>query len=530
VLNAAARGGPLVLGGQLVLQSNEDEIGLEPALENSSVPIERLGRDYLADLDAPARVSLVEQVSAFVAPKLRGSADAAQDLRVLRDALRPRLPVGTVDREATYAAHVDGLWRIAPAGFYIKGWLYDRASAVDHLRLVSPEGWPIDLAVGVFRHPRPDVSEFFGCSPRERLGFIAYVEAPESSVLPSGWLLEVGSSDGSRIQVEVPEVVDDPESVRTMILRDLELERLPEEVLRTQHIRPALAQLEEARAETIEVDSVDQFGEVPAQPEVSLVIPLYREIEFVEYQMAQFVHDPEMREADLLYVLDSPEDADRLRLLAEHLFPLYRVPFRVATLSANGGFAVVNNLGAALARGRMLVLLNSDVLPERPGWLSRMVEFYDAEPRIGALAPKLLYEDDSIQHAGLFFDRSPGGHVWSNEHYFKGLHRDFPKANVPRQVPAVTGACLMTELALYREMDGLRGAYIRGDYEDSDLCLRLRHRGREIWYLPDVELYHLEGQSYPTRERALTSDYNKWLHSFIWHDELTALTDTEELQ
>ena len=42
--------------------------------------------------------------------------------------------------------------------------------------------------------------------------------------------------------------------------------------------------------------------------------------------------------------------------------------------------------------------MNSDVLPDQPGWLSRMVEFYEANPRIGALGPKLLYEDGSIQH------------------------------------------------------------------------------------------------------------------------------------
>jgi GT2 family glycosyltransferase len=73
---------------------------------------------------------------------------------------------------------------------------------------------------------------------------------------------------------------------------------------------------------------------------------------------------------------------------------------------------------------------------------------------------------------------------------------------------------------LYRELGGLSGQYIRGDYEDSDLCLRLRQMGREAWYLPDVELYHLEGQSYPTKERELTSEYNKWLHTHTWRTAL----------
>ena len=109
------------------------------------------------------------------------------------------------------------------------------------------------------------------------------------------------------------------------------------------------------------------------------------------------------------------------------------MPFRLAALSANGGYSTANNLGASLARGRKLLLLNSDVLPARPGWLSQMTAFYDANPRIGALGPKLLYEDDSIQHAGMRFERNvdcDGGAGWSNEHFFKGLHRRFELANV----------------------------------------------------------------------------------------------------
>ena len=82
---------------------------------------------------------------------------------------------------------------------------------------------------------------------------------------------------------------------------------------------------------------------------------------------------------------------------------------------------------------------------------------------------------------------------------------------------------MLIDTELYRELGGLSGDYVRGDYEDSDLCLRFREMGRDVWYLPDVELYHLEGQSYPTEERALTSDYNKWLHSYTWRAELAAI-------
>ena len=96
-------------------------------------------------------------------------------------------------------------------------------------------------------------------------------------------------------------------------------------------------------------------------------------------------------------------------------------------------------------------------------------------PRIGALGPKLLFEDDSFSTRDFISAARPRG-PRGKRHYFKGLHRDLPAANVPRPVPAVTAACLMIQRDLYRELDGLRSIYIQGDYEDSDLCLRLVRR------------------------------------------------------
>jgi GT2 family glycosyltransferase len=152
-----------------------------------------------------------------------------------------------------------------------------------------------------------------------------------------------------------------------------------------------------------------------------------------------------------------------------------------------------------------------------------MREFYDATPNIGALGPKLLYEDDSLQHAGMYFFRPPGSSVWENMHYYKGLHRRLPAANTARPVPAVTGACLMIARDLYTSVGGLRSLYVQGDYEDSDLCLRLMEAGRETWYLPESELYHLEGQSYPAPLRQLTRTYNTRLHSWLWNDRIAAV-------
>jgi GT2 family glycosyltransferase len=108
--------------------------------------------------------------------------------------------------------------------------------------------------------------------------------------------------------------------------------------------------------------------------------------------------------------------------VALQIYRLYRISFRVFVLNQNAGFSAVNNLGSALARGRLLLLMNSDVLPDKPGWLGTMTAFYDSTPKIGALGSKLLFEDDSRQHAGLYFVRPLGSSVWEPT-LLQGLHR-----------------------------------------------------------------------------------------------------------
>ena len=92
----------------------------------------------------------------------------------------------------------------------------------------------------------------------------------------------------------------------------------------------------------------------------------------------------------------------------------------------------------------------------------------------------------------------------------------------------MTAACLMIERALYRELDGLRSIYIQGDYEDSDLCLRLGEAGYENWYRPEVALYHLEGRSYATAERQANALYNAWLQTSHWGQRIEQLMSEQD--
>jgi GT2 family glycosyltransferase len=289
------------------------------------------------------------------------------------------------------------------------------------------------------------------------------------------------------------------------------------------HVHPGIARIQTELQASVALDRVLQLGKPPKSPAVTVIVPLYKQLSFLEYQMAHWASDPHVATQDLVYVLDSPEQAVALEAQARGLYSLYGIPFRIAVMKVNAGFAGVNNCAVELARAGKLVLLNSDVVPDAPGWLERMDAFYDATPQIGALGPKLLYEDDSIQHAGVYFHPTEQSGVWENMHYLKGQHRTYPPSDVARVVPAVTGACLMVTREHYEQVGGLSHRYVQGGYEDTDFCLRLGEEGLDQWYMPGSELYHLEDQSYPSHIRKIATRYNMWLQSELWAERIERL-------
>ena len=164
---------------------------------------------------------------------------------------------------------------------------------------------------------------------------------------------------------------------------------------------------------------------------------------FLRFQLAALAEDPECRRAELIFVLDSPEQRAEAEHLLRGLYAVHALPITLVVMPENLGYAAANNAGAAPgARGRLLLLLNSDVVPSRPGWLAQLRAELE-RPEIGAVGPKLLFDDESMQHAGLYSEQDLDG-IWFNAHYHKGMPRLWPAAQRRRFVPGVTGAAMMT--------------------------------------------------------------------------------------
>jgi GT2 family glycosyltransferase len=483
------------------------------------ITLEELLEQVVPLLEQRERSDLFDFVHANVLADLEkpGVVALARSLRLVRDRLRGALPELEGEPEVGPVVTVDAVAAMDDRSFWFVGWSRDGDDPLSRLEVVSPEGQRAKLLDGAYRFMRPDVRESLtasGFRSTQKHGFAKYLQLPAPSPLNRGWLCELRNPAGGGFQTTVPRVTRDHLAAYNMIT-ELAGDQIDVGVMRRDHGYPALQRLQARISASTRVETVIQYGEPPASVVTSIVIPLYERIDFIEHQIAQLWQDPEICASELIYVLDSPELAEPLTRLAAGLHELYGLPFKVATLNRNAGYSAANNLAVELTTGRLLVLLNSDVLPAGPGWLGRMSQFYDATPEIGALGPKLLYEDDSIQHAGMYFKRDPVTGYWENQHYFKGFSRSLPASSVSRPVPAVTGACLMVERTLWDQLEGLRDAYVQGGYEDSDFCLRTLAAGRRNWYLANVELYHLEAQSFPIGARR-ANHYNAWLQTHLW--------------
>jgi GT2 family glycosyltransferase len=85
----------------------------------------------------------------------------------------------------------------------------------------------------------------------------------------------------------------------------------------------------------------------------------------------------------------------------------------------------------------------------------------------------------------------------------------------------------MVRRALFEAVDGVTEDYVVGDYEDSDLCLKLRRAGAAIVFQPDAELWHFERRSiglHAGYTGTLASLHNRRLHARRWDPEMAALT------
>ncbi len=191
---------------------------------------------------------------------------------------------------------------------------------------------------------------------------------------------------------------------------------------------------------------------------------------------------------ELVVVYDTPTPASVVEELGS--LSTEEVPVRVVEFTEPFSFSRKCNLGALHATGENLVFLNDDMEAISAGVPEHLTAPL-AEPGVGATGPKLYFEHDLIQHAGLVYGSGTIAHSYYKMAATELGYRDLW---INREVSALTGAAFAVRRGVFEEVGGFSELF-PVNYNDVDLSLKIRRTGRRLVWLADVELYHFESVS-----------------------------------
>lgn len=170
-------------------------------------------------------------------------------------------------------------------------------------------------------------------------------------------------------------------------------------------------------------------------------------------------------------------------------------------------FSAINNFAAKKASGAYLLFLNNDTAIISDDWIESLLE-HAQRSDVGAVGAKLIYPNDTIQHAGVIMGLGVASHG------FKGFpvksNGYFGLINVIRNYCAVTAACLLIKKITFEKCGGFNEKDTSIAYNDVDLCLKLKKMGFRSVYTPFAELYHYESLSRGNDNRLKYTNLKKY--------------------
>lgn len=228
----------------------------------------------------------------------------------------------------------------------------------------------------------------------------------------------------------------------------------------------------------------------PELPLVTIVVPTRDKVELLRSCVDGVLEKTSYAAIELLVVDNGSKEPRTAAYLAELG---HRAGVRVLGYDKPYNFAAINNFAARAAKGRYLCLLNNDTEVLDGEWLTEMMR-YAVRPEIGAVGAKLLYDDGTIQHAGVVIGiGQAAGHAHRNAPANEPGYFLLP--HVTHYVSAVTAACLVVDKGKYEEVGGLDEEGLAVAFNDVDFCLKLQQRGYRNVYVPHAVLLHHESKS-----------------------------------
>lgn len=235
----------------------------------------------------------------------------------------------------------------------------------------------------------------------------------------------------------------------------------------------------------------DVYYDIESEKLVSIIIPTKNGYKDVQRCVSSIIEKTTYQNYEIIMADNGSTDPKMHELYAKFE---QQLPgrFFVESIDIPFNFSTINNRAAKKAHGEYLLFLNNDTEVITENWLTLMVSFAQQE-RIGCVGAKLLYPNNTVQHAGVILGL---GGVAGHGHYGYP-HGDlgyFGRLAINVNYSAVTAACLLMKKADFDAVGGFEEAFTVA-FNDVDLCLKVQALGRDNVWLHEAELYHFESQT-----------------------------------
>lgn len=227
---------------------------------------------------------------------------------------------------------------------------------------------------------------------------------------------------------------------------------------------------------TVETIAMPEY----ARPKVSLIIPLYAHADLTRACLRSIRENTAHVRYEVILVDDAADEETKCLLDGVS-------GARIVRNEKNLGYICSVNRGAAVARGRWLVIFNNDTEVTR-GWLVAMLACAESADDVGVVTPKFVYPDGTLNEAGAIIWRDGTG-----MNYGRGDVADHFQYEYRRETDYGSAAALMVSAELWKEAGGFDERYLPMYYEDADLCFQARERGLRVLYEPEAVVVHIEG-------------------------------------
>ena len=220
--------------------------------------------------------------------------------------------------------------------------------------------------------------------------------------------------------------------------------------------------------------------ELEEKPKVSIIIPTKDNLAAIKRCIESIKNKTRYENIEIIIV----DNASNKKEVTDYYNSL---SIKILTYTENFNFSKMNNFGVEHSTGDLLLFLNDDTKVLDPLWLDELVGIC-LQKDVGVVGAKLVFFDNSIQHAGMLFLKTGAGfHPAMRQNKNSDVYHN--TVNVMKDCSAVTGACLLTTKKIFKQVGGFDNQFDIY-YGDSDLCLKIQDAGYRIVYTPFTELLH----------------------------------------